>query len=129
MLVALDQRRAARLRRNWIEAAESLLHEPRQVKVLASDRRVGVLRSILRELTNGQGLQQRVQFVPYRNRTVLEALIANARSVITDLDDFSRIAQEAGSYVVELPGRQATGERPTFPHSYWSQVNPVRPPR
>jgi exopolysaccharide biosynthesis polyprenyl glycosylphosphotransferase len=111
VLVALDQRGEERLQATWLEIAERLVDEPLPVKVLASDRNVGLLRKSMRTFAGRDHFEERVEFVPYRNRDTVRALTRKASLVITDLAHFSELARELGVEVMERRSPEAWQSR------------------
>ncbi len=91
VLVALDQRGALRLRSSWRRISKRLSEEPRQVRVLASDKNISVLRAELRDYDDS-GLRERVSFVPYRSSAEVIVLAKGASDIITDLDYLGAVA-------------------------------------
>ncbi|MFC1660013.1 sugar transferase [Gemmatimonadota bacterium] len=102
VLVALDQRDPAGLRRAWVRVARALVNEPFQVKVLVSDQHIGLLRETFAKIADSGREDHWVQFVPYRSHGSVRVLTMKARLVVTDVDHFSGVAREAGVPVVEL---------------------------
>ncbi len=114
-LVALDQRRAERLRDSWARAARSL-HPEVPAVVLASKHNVAAMRSILREMPPHVDLHEQPLIMPYRTTADFRALLANAQFVITDVGELGRIAQKAGTNVLHLP-QDAAPTSDAFPDS------------
>jgi exopolysaccharide biosynthesis polyprenyl glycosylphosphotransferase len=111
ILLALDQRDPYRAAAVWTQALRKLLESTGSVKVLASETRLDSMRSALRMMGSGQQDDPGFEFVPYRHRAALERLLTGARCVVTDVDQFKRMADDVGTQVVDFASRESSGGR------------------